>query len=871
MKKKLNKESCVLIPHDGIYLPHSEGMLLPMAEYAEVLGKLRKREDHFILIETDPVCYPTLSNAEVKKCTAVLCTVADRIVFPDGTARFVIVAESRVVLDDVVEHTTLDSSYNVKSFMFNAFYHVPDLEAGLDPELLRKMRVEVLRSFAEYCTMKDTISPEKAAIVRKESSLLVCCDLIACLLDPDLDTRRVYLAQTSANACAAQVMSMLEKVLFQKRMMDEIKLSARNSIDNNQKMYFLNEQLKALRQEMNKLRQQNRKTGVMTEGEDGEVVIEDMGGDEEDATLLQKAKDAGMPSAVFEKIKNEIKKLSMQPKMSPDSAVLRNYVETVINLPWNKTSVLNRDMVKAAKILDEDHYGLEKVKERIMEYLAVQSRADRLRAPIICLVGPPGVGKTSLGRSIAKATGREYVRAALGGMHDESEIRGHRRTYLGAMPGKIIKKLAKAGVRNPLFLLDEIDKIGTDSYHGDPSSALLEVLDPEQNNAFSDNYLDVDFDLSDVMFIATSNSMKIPPALADRMEIIKLSSYTEDEKMHILREHLIPKEFERNCVHKGEVEITDEACHMLIRNYTAEAGVRSLERLVARLCRKAVNKILQSNGEVKAVQFTPDNLPEYLGPVQVEHTSTQNGTRVGIVNGLAYTSVGGELLSVESVTMAGSGRCVCTGKLGEVMKESVQTAFSLVRARLDKLRIDEESFRKKDLHVHFPEGAVPKDGPSAGIAITTAIASAFTGNPVKNNVAMTGEITLSGEVLAIGGLKEKLYAAKSAGVKTVLIPKDNVKNLEEVPDSTKDALEIIPVEKIEDVLEHALVYPVDKVKLPRRKKQTASQTASKSDKLVQEMKDELTSVFLKSLAEAAQELAKLKTNSTASDDLNSEE
>lgn len=863
-KEQEEKSSILAIPHEGIYLPHMEGMLLPTANDAEFLGKLKKREDKFLLVNFDQAAFydsETYSIVDPRKdAVAVLCSVADRIVFPDGTARFVIVAESRARIICFTENRNSDGNIanGYEPQYIEASYVVPDLEEGIDEELLLKLRKEVLKSFIDYCALKETISPDKVAMIRKENTLIGVCDLIACVLELTVETRKIYLQQQTAPECASMILKLLEKELFQKRIMDEIKLNARNSIDSNQKMYFLNEQLKALRQEMNNIRQQNRKSTVMTEGEDGEMIIDEIGGDEEDAKLLKKAQDAGMPDAVFEKIKAEIKKLAMQPKMSPDTAVLRNYVETVVNLPWNKTTVLNRDMVKAAKILDEDHYGLEKVKERIMEYLAVQSRADRLRAPIICLVGPPGVGKTSLGRSIAKATGREYVRAALGGMHDESEIRGHRRTYLGAMPGKIIKKIAKVGVRNPLFLLDEIDKIGSDSIHGDPASALLEVLDPEQNNAFSDNYLDVDFDLSDVMFIATSNSMNIPPALADRMEIIKLSSYTEDEKMHIVREHLIPKEFERNCVREGEVEITEEACRMLIRNYTSEAGVRSLERLIARLCRKAVNKILQSKGEVTSVTFTPDNLPEYLGPILVEHTKTTDGSRVGIVNGLAYTSVGGELLSVEAVTMAGNGSAVCTGKLGEVMKESVKTAFSLIKARLDKLRIDETSIKKKDLHVHFPEGAVPKDGPSAGIAITTAITSAFTGNPVRNDVAMTGEITLSGEVLPIGGLKEKLFAAKRGDIKTVLIPKDNVKNLDDVPDNIKSALEIIPVEKIEDVLEHALVYPVDKVKLPRKKK-----SAPKSEKLLDEMKDDLVKIFLKSLAEVSEQLLKKKEQDVA--------
>jgi ATP-dependent Lon protease len=488
--------------------------------------------------------------------------------------------------------------------------------------------------------------------------------------------------------------------------------------------------------------------------------------------------------------------------MSAEATVVRNYIETLVNLPWKKRSKISRDIAAAEKILDADHYGLEKVKERIVEYLAVQSRVDKVKAPILCLVGAPGVGKTSLGQSIARATNRKFVRMSLGGVRDEAEIRGHRRTYIGSMPGKILQNMSKVGVRNPLFLLDEVDKMGMD-FRGDPSSALLEVLDPEQNHTFTDHYVEVEYDLSEVMFVATANTLNIPPALLDRMEVIRISGYTEDEKVNIASRYLLPKQLKNNGLKKEEVSVSESAIRDIIRYYTREAGVRSLEREISKICRKVVKQLVSKDKE-KKVLVTPKNLDKYLGVRRFTYGIAEKKNQVGQVTGLAWTEVGGELLTVEAALMPGKGKIQRTGKLGEVMQESVQAAHTVVRSRSDKLGIPAEDFEKKDIHVHLPEGATPKDGPSAGIAITTAIVSALTGIPVRADLAMTGEITLRGEVLVIGGLKEKLLAAHRGGIKTVLIPEENVKDLAEIPDNIKNKLDIVPVKWVDQVLEFAL-------------------------------------------------------------------
>ena len=583
-----------------------------------------------------------------------------------------------------------------------------------------------------------------------------------------------------------QLEAELDILQVEKRIRGRVK----RQMEKSQREYYLNEQVKAIQKELGE------------EDERGEL----------DALEAQ-IKQAGMSEEAQNKALSELKKLKMMPPMSAESTVVRNYIDTLLELPWKKKSRVSKDIAKADLVLDADHYGLEKVKERILEYLAVQKRVDKLKGPILCLVGPPGVGKTSLGESIAKATGRQYVRMALGGVRDESEIRGHRRTYIGSMPGKILQNMAKAGVKNPLFLLDEIDKLGND-FRGDPASALLEVLDPEQNSKFVDHYAEVDYDLSDVMFIATSNSLNIPPALLDRMEIIRLAGYTEDEKINIAMQYLLPKQIKRNGVKGGEVEIEESAVRDIIRYYTREAGVRSLDREIAKIYRKVVMQIAlaedkrahEDKGRLKRepVVVNAANLHDYLGVRRFDYGVAEEENRIGQVTGLAWTEVGGELLTIEAVALKGKGNIVRTGKLGDVMQESISAAWSVVRSRAEALGIAPDFYEKNDIHVHVPEGATPKDGPSAGIAMTLAMVSALTHIPVRADVAMTGEITLRGEVLPIGGLKEKLLAALRGGIKHVLIPKDNVKDLEEIPQNVKEGLEIHAVKWIDEVLAFGL-------------------------------------------------------------------
>jgi ATP-dependent Lon protease len=553
----------------------------------------------------------------------------------------------------------------------------------------------------------------------------------------------------------------------------------KRQMEKSQREYYLNEQVKAIQKEL----------GETEEGADIDEID-------------KKIKAARMPKDARKKAEAELKKLKLMSPMSAEATVVRNYIDALIGLPWRKKSKISTDLKLAEKVLDEDHYGLEKIKERIVEYLAVQQRVDKLKAPILCLVGAPGVGKTSLGQSIARATNRKFVRMSLGGVRDEAEIRGHRRTYIGSMPGKILQNMTKVGVRNPLFLLDEVDKMGMD-FRGDPASALLEVLDPEQNNTFVDHYVEVEYDLSDVMFVATANTLNIPPALLDRMEIIRLSGYTEDEKIHIAENHLLTKTMQNHGLKKDELTVSDTALRDIVRYYTREAGVRSLDREISKICRKVVKELV-SGGKERKITVTARNLDKYLGVRRYSFGIAEKESQIGQVNGLAWTEVGGELLSIEAATMAGKGKMTTTGKLGEVMQESVQAAMSVVRARSQRLGIHPDFYQKNDIHIHLPEGATPKDGPSAGIGICTAMVSVLTGIPVRADVAMTGEITLRGEVLPIGGLKEKLLAAHRGGIKTVLIPEENVKDLKEIPDNVKNKLDIQPVKWIDRVLELAL-------------------------------------------------------------------
>ena len=588
-------------------------------------------------------------------------------------------------------------------------------------------------------------------------------------------------------------------------------------MEKSQRDYYLNEQIKAIQKELG----------------DSEN-----GGIDEIEQLRQKLEEARLPREAKEKVEAELQKLKMMSPMSAEATVVRSYIDWMLQVPWYKRTKVKKDIAKAQEILDADHYGLERVKERILEYLAVQSRLNQLKGPILCLVGPPGVGKTSLGQSIANATGRKYVRMALGGVRDEAEIRGHRKTYIGSLPGKLIQKMAKVGVKNPLFLLDEIDKMSSDM-RGDPASALLEVLDPEQNSKFNDHYLEVDYDLSDIMFVATSNSMNIPGPLLDRMEVIRLSGYTEDEKLNIAKRHLVAKQMERNGLKSNELVIEDSAILDIIRYYTREAGVRNLEREISKICRKAVKNLLL-NKKLKSITANAKNLHEFLGVRRFEFGRADTQNRVGEVTGLAWTEVGGDLLTIETASVIGKGKLTYTGSLGEVMKESIQAAMTVVRARAEKLGITDDFHEKRDIHIHVPDGATPKDGPSAGIAMCTALVSCLTGNPVKSEVAMTGEISLRGKVLPIGGLKEKLLAAHRGGIKTVIIPKDNVKDLEEIPDNVKSNLTIHAVETIDEVLAIALenspegieFVKLSPLKMPKTPKAPRAKSASRTSSAV---------------------------------------
>jgi ATP-dependent Lon protease len=590
------------------------------------------------------------------------------------------------------------------------------------------------------------------------------------------------------------LLSQLETEIDILQVEKRIRGRVKRQMEKSQREYYLNEQVKAIQKELG-------------EGEEGADLEE----------MEKKIRRAHMPKEARKKAEAEIKKLKLMSPMSAEATVVRNYIETLVNLPWKKKSKISKDIKGAQEILDKDHYGLEKVKERIVEYLAVQTRVDKMKAPILCLVGAPGVGKTSLGQSIARATNRKFVRMSLGGVRDEAEVRGHRRTYIGSMPGKILQNMSKVQVKNPLFLLDEVDKMGSD-WRGDPSSALLEVLDPEQNSTFVDHYIEVEYDLSEVMFVATANTLNIPPPLLDRMEVIRLSGYTEDEKMNIAQRYLLPKQLKATGLQEGEISVSEAAIRDIVRYYTREAGVRALEREISKICRKAVKQLLTEKkgeeGKAHRITVTPKNLDKFLGVRRYTFGMAEKENQVGQVTGLAWTEVGGELLTIEAVTMPGKGKTITTGKLGDVMQESIQAALSVVRARSRKLGVKEDFYQKNDIHIHLPEGATPKDGPSAGIGIATAMVSVLSGIPVRADVAMTGEITLRGEVLQIGGLKEKLLAAHRGGIKTVMIPEENVKDLVDIPDNIKNKLEIVPVKWIDKVLEIALERQPDPLPEP---------------------------------------------------------
>ena len=674
------------------------------------------------------------------------------------------------------------------------------------------MKAAVLNEFESYLQLNKKIPADVLGALQRIDDADRLADTMAAHIPVTVRHKQSVLELADVQERLEYLLGMMESEADILQVEKRIRGRVKKQMEKSQRNYYLSEQIKAIRKEMD-------------EGESEDTI-------DEVEQLRQKVEAAGMPADVREKVESELQKLKMMSAMSAEATVVRSYVEWMLQVPWHKRTKVKKDIAKAQQVLDADHYGLERVKERILEYLAVQARLNKIKGPILCLVGPPGVGKTSLGQSIANATGRKYVRMALGGVRDEAEIRGHRKTYIGALPGKLIQKMAKVGVKNPLFLLDEIDKMSSDM-RGDPASALLEVLDPEQNTTFNDHYLEVDYDLSDVMFVATSNSMNIPGPLLDRMEVIRLSGYTEDEKLNIAMRHLLQKQIERNGLKKGELTIEESAILDIIRYYTREAGVRGLEREISKICRKAVKNLLV-NPKVKSITVNSDNLHDYLGVKRFEFGKADTQNRVGEVTGLAWTEVGGDLLTIETASVVGKGKLTFTGSLGDVMKESIQAAMTVVRARAEKLGINSEFHEKRDIHIHVPDGATPKDGPSAGIAMCTALVSCLTGNPVRADVAMTGEISLRGKVLPIGGLKEKLLAAHRGGIKTVLIPKDNVKDLEEIPDNVKENLAIHAVETIDEVLGLALENPPEgiefvkvetKAKAPRRKAATKTARA----------------------------------------------
>ncbi|MDP3842951.1 MAG: endopeptidase La [Oxalobacteraceae bacterium] len=697
-----------------------------------------------------------------------VANILQMLKLPDGTVKVLVEGAQRARIHHISELET----------HFVADLTPIESELGDDSEL-EAMRRTIVQQFDQYVKLNKKIPPEILTSLAGIDDAGRLADTVAAHLPLKLEQKQVILEIFSVAKRLEHLLGQLEGELDILQVEKRIRGRVKRQMEKSQREYYLNEQVKAIQKELG-------------EGEEGADFDE----------LEKKVVAAKMPKEAREKAQSELRKLKLMSPMSAEATVVRTYIETLVGLPWKKKSKVNNDLTNAEKILEDDHYGLDKVKERILEYLAVQQRVDKLKAPILCFVGPPGVGKTSLGQSIARATNRKFVRMALGGVRDEAEIRGHRRTYIGSMPGKILQSLAKAGVRNPLFLLDEVDKMGAD-FRGDPSSALLEVLDPEQNHTFADHYVEVDFDLSDVMFVATSNSYNIPPALLDRMEVIRLSGYTEDEKTSIAQRYLLPKQIRNNGLKDEEISVAESAIRDIIRYYTREAGVRSLEREISKICRKVV-KLLLLKKQDKKVVVAAKNLDKFLGVRRFDYGVAEKDNQIGQVVGLAWTEVGGELLTIEAVAMPGKGGVIRTGTLGDVMKESIEAARSVMRNRAKSLGIKNDVFEKTDIHIHVPEGATPKDGPSAGIAMTTALVSIFTGIPVRADVAMTGEITLRGEVLPIGGLKEKLLAAHRGGIKTVLIPEQNVKDLVEIPDNVKNKLEIIPVRWIDKVLEIAL-------------------------------------------------------------------
>src|SRR5438477_346533 len=695
---------------------------------------------------------------------------------PDGTVKVLVEGGTRAQIREVVD---------VRTHWVAQAVPVP-LDGTPAPEV-EAMRRALLSAFDQYVKLNKKIPPEILTSLSGIDEAGRLADTVAAHLPLKLEQKQQVLEMSDVRQRLEHLLSQLETEIDILQVEKRIRGRVKRQMEKSQREYYLNEQVKAIQKELG-------------EGEEGADLEE----------MEKRIRRAHMPKDARKKAEAELKKLKLMSPMSAEATVVRNYIDTIVNLPWKKKSKISKDIKQAQEILDKDHYGLEKVKERIVEYLAVQTRVDKMKAPILCLVGAPGVGKTSLGQSIARATNRKFVRMSLGGVRDEAEIRGHRRTYIGSMPGKILQNMSKVQVKNPLFLLDEVDKMGAD-WRGDPSSALLEVLDPEQNNTFTDHYIEVEYDLSEVMFVATANTLNIPPPLLDRMEVIRLSGYTEDEKMNIATRYLLPKQVKATGLKDGELSVSEAAIRDIVRYYTREAGVRALERELSKICRKAVKQLLTEKkaaegdkDKLHRITVTPKNLDKFLGVRRYTFGMAEKQNQVGQVTGLAWTEVGGELLTIEAVTMPGKGKTITTGKLGDVMQESIQAALSVVRARSRRLGVKEDFYQKNDIHIHLPEGATPKDGPSAGIGIVTSMVSALAGIPVRSDVAMTGEITLRGEVLQIGGLKEKLLAAHRGGIKTVLIPEENMKDLVEIPDNIKNRLDINPVRWIEQVWQYAL-------------------------------------------------------------------
>ena len=768
MQDALNASYPVLPLRDIVVFPH---MIVPLFVGREKSVKALEevmRDDKQILLSSqiDPNDDDPTEDGIYR--TGVLANVLQLLKLPDGTVKVLVEGQARVKITDFIPNEDY----------FEASARELHEDAG-DLAATEAMFGSVAEEFERYAKVKKNVPEEALASVAEAEDPAKLADLIAGHLGVEVDQKQELLETLTVSERLEKVYGLMQGEMSVLQVEKKIKTRVKSQMERTQREYYLNEQMKAIQKELG----------------DGEEGVNEI------AELEQKVEDTKLSKEAREKVDAEIKKLKSMSPMSAEATVVRNYLDWMLSIPWGVKSRVKKDLNRAQDILDADHYGLDKVKERIVEYLAVQQRSKKLKGPIMCLVGPPGVGKTSLGKSVAKATGREFIRICLGGVRDESEIRGHRRTYIGSMPGKIIQALKKAKTTNPLILLDEIDKMGQD-FRGDPASAMLEVLDPEQNSTFSDHYLEVEYDLSNVMFLTTSNSYNMPGPLLDRMEIIPLAGYTEDEKIEIAKRHLLSKQVKNHGLKKGEFDVSDDALTEIVRRYTREAGVRNLERELGKLARKAITKIVKKEAETVAV--TADNIDDFLGVKKFRFGLTEEKDQVGVVTGLAYTSVGGDLLQIEALKLPGKGRMKTTGKLGDVMKESIDAASSYVRSISPQIGVKPPKFEKFDIHVHVPDGATPKDGPSAGLAMVTAIVSVLTGIPVRKDIAMTGEVTLRGNATAIGGLKEKLLAALRGGVKTVLIPEENEKDLADIPDNVKEGLEIIPVTHVSEVLKHAL-------------------------------------------------------------------